>query len=133
MNSTSTSNVSEHEYINLFVEEHLREKMVGESTLFVTWCVGIVKAGIFYGTQVSKSNLLSDNEVIIVDFDYCDPIENLTYAPYDYTFSLGINQPPRENSKLTFQPRSELPATIRVALIKAIKKHKACIRRCVPA
>ena len=117
------------EYVNCFVAEYIPDECVGHNVddgpSFVTWCVGPVKDGIFYGTQVSSSSLLPDDtEAIIVDLKECsasdEPINNMPA----YFLDLEVGKRPRESTKLRFQLRAELPADIRLGLIQAQDAHQ---------
>ena len=137
MNTTPKVNTSMHEYVNLFVEEytslspevwHAFYKEEERTSLptkklidhFATWCIGPVKDDIFYGLQVSCSDLLPDHtEVVIVDLNECHSQKNTSNGMPDYFFKLEIDQLPRDSKKLQFKLREELPMDVRLKLIQA--------------
>lgn len=124
MNTTPKLNTSMHEYINLFIEE--RAYVPGkEPDLFVTWCVGPVKDGIFYGLQVSCSDLLPDHtEAVAVDLNECQLLASMSNGMPDYFFELEMDQLPRESKKLQFKLREGLPMDVRLKLIQAQDAHR---------
>lgn len=118
-----------HEYANLFVAEYIQEDCIGhtikDGPSFATWCVGPVRNGIFYGIQVSSSGMLPDfTEAIVVDLKECGPSTSKTDNMPDYFLDLEVDKQPRESSKLHFQLRSDLPAEIRLDIIKAQEAHR---------
>ena len=120
-------NTKNHEYVNLFVHENTNDETTGgEDKPFVTWCIGPVKDGVFYGVHVSVSDLLpdDDSEVIVVNMNDCQPLTSLSNNMPDYIFELENNQNPRDNKKLKFQSRPALPASIRLDILKALKEHR---------
>lgn len=125
MNTTPKLNTSMHEYVNLFVEERANVPNAKEPELFVTWCVGPVKDGIFYGLQVSCSDLLPDaKEVVVVDLNECQPLTSMSNGMPDYFFELEVDQLPRESKKLQFKVREGLQMDVRLKLINAQEAHR---------
>ena len=124
MNTTTKLNTSMHEYINLFIEERAYVPSK-EPDLFVTWCVGPVKDGIFYGLQVSCSDLLPDHtEAVAVDLNECQLLTSMSNGMPDYFFELEMDQLPRESKKLQFKLREGLPMDVRLKLIQAQDAHR---------
>ena len=124
MNTTPKLNTSMHEYINLFIEERAYVP-AKEPNLFVTWCVGPVKDGIFYGLQVSCSDLLPDHtEAVAVNLNECQPLTSMSNGMPDYFFELEMDQLPRESKKLQFKLREGLPMDVRLKLIQAQDAHR---------
>ncbi len=114
-----------HAYVNLFVQEYYHDEILDDSTPYVTWCIGPVKDGIFYGIQVSKSDLLPDEkEVLVVELNHCELLTSTSNNMPDYFFELEDDQAPRDSDKLHFQVRDELPSGIRLDIIKALKEHQ---------
>lgn len=124
--------------LNLFVLEYIPEDMPGydvkeDGPSFATWCVGAAKDGVIYcGFQASVSNLLPtqnenefSEEVLVVNLPECtlqskSSVNNMS----DYFFDLEIGQHPRENNKLLFVKRADLPADIQELIIKAQKIYQ---------
>ncbi len=79
---------------NLFVEELDKNGEVD----FATWCVGIVKDGIFYGVQHSSSNLLTDEQFIIVSLENCTKscMQGVHFESYD----MSCKGDPRNDSRI---------------------------------
>ena len=125
MNNTTKLNTSMHEYINLFVEERANVPKAEETIPFVTWCVGPVKDGIFYGLQVSCSDLLPDEkEAVVVDLNECHLLTSKSNGMPDYFFELEVDQLPRDSKKLQFKLREQLQMDVRLKLINAQEAHR---------
>ena len=127
MTSKSNSDIRDtqnHGYVNLFVQECYHDDLHGCDEPFVTWCIGPVKDGIFYGVQVSQSDLLpEENEVLVVNLNDCEALTSCSNGMPDYFIELEIDQAPRDSDKLHFKPRAEQPSGIRLDIIKALEEH----------
>lgn len=111
--------------IMLFVEEMSQTRPKGPAEVaFATWCVGARVDDMLYVTQVSKSNLLAEDEVLAVKITDCQRIPVILAGFTQYTFSTEPDQLPSESHKLKTMLFDELSEEIQRELDRAIFEYQ---------
>lgn len=109
----------------LYVQEMSQTRPKGPAEVaFITGCVGAKVDDMLYVTQVSKSNLLAEDEVLAVKVNDClrmpVPLAGFT----QYTFSTELDQLPSENHKLKVMLFDDLSEEIQRELDRAILEYQ---------
>ena len=115
-----------HKNAMLFVQEMTQLAGGSVDVAFATWCVGPKIGDTFYMFQVSESNLLADDEILVIKEKACLRMPVMLAGFTQHTFSTEPDQLPRENRDLKFVNVCDLPENILEAIDSVHNDYLTC-------
>lgn len=94
---------------------------------YATQCIGVNIGGTLYGLQQSISDLLADDEVLIVSTNHCQRCTHASqYADFEgYAFETEPDQLPVECYQLKISLLDEVSVEIQDALFEALDNYQS--------
>ncbi len=115
-----------HKNAMLFVQEMTQRSGGPVDVAFATWCVGPRIGDTLYMIQVSESDLLADEEVLVVKDNTCLKMPLMLAGFTQYSFCTEPDQLPRENRDLKIVNICELPENIQEAIDSVHNDYLTC-------